>query len=41
MAVSQKQVLKPHTTPLIISMTAENVYAEYRDELDEFVTVKD
>jgi len=41
MAVSQKQAVKPHTTPLIISMTAENVYSEYRDELDEFVTVKD
>jgi len=40
MAVSHKQPLKPHITPLIISMT-ENVYAEYRDELDEYVTVKD
>ena len=40
MGISHKQPIKPHTTPLIISMR-ENVYTEYSDELDEFVTIKD
>ena len=40
MGLSHKQPIKPCATPLLSSMT-ENVYTWYRDELDEFVTVKD